>query len=1064
MKTEVIKEKESLFSRPFYLQKGLLLIVVIILISMFTAAAAIHGTASEPPKEIDELQQLVYDHGYNYTVAENWITALSPEERQNLCGYKAPVPPAEPELLPKNVNFHSIIEIQEPEISGSPPLGQPSSYDAMALGYVTPVKNQGSCGSCWVFAATADFESDVAIGESNLLNFAEQEVGDCNIWSSGGFNFCNGGNALMTTNYFTKRGSADETCSPYAAAPQTCLNCPIQKNVDNWRMITDGNGETQINAIKNAILNYGPVYSTIFASDPAFGAYTGGVYEYWGYDDVNHAIEIIGWDDSLLHSHGSGAWMIKNSWGTGWGASGPYPGCAWVAYGSANIGDWTSGIASYKNPGDMILYHDESGWMNWCLGYLNPTAYGAVRFAPPQDSTLTAVDFWAVDASMQYEIRIFDTLNDLGGGSYSLSSQLGTSQTGTTNESGYYSIPLNTPVSITGGDDFIVQVNLTTTTGWGYPLPIDYYTVGWLPLWSSIAVFSNESYQSPDGTQFVKPAEDIGIRARLVAQQQTEGWYFKANHSNYAPSGMPDFDQKQNGWQTINAGPDGIADTITNAGSDDVQVSAAGSMPGPYKPVIAPGPDCKLDTIPAGDDSVIWSFCGPTAVANCLWWFDSKYADPNGTPGDGSDIFPLVQDYGTGDDHLAANVPPLVCDLANRMLTSSKGTTYVNDMQSAINQWLNDTGLNNRLYEHTVEKPDFYWIEEEIERSQDVILLLGFWENRGTLEYPEWVRIGGHYVTCAGVNSDAQMIAFSDPYFDNAVAGGQGRIVPDPHPLGYTYTFHNDTANISHDFYTVASSPSPGGDWGIPDYPVSLYPYLVKYFQEEEYFDGPIYTEIEYAVLISPKPCTPGIEVNKTVWNGTAWVKQINASMDDIIRFRMWVHNNGTCCDLTNITVTDTLSDSLNYSNNATVNGVSQEPLEINPDEYVWNFSGPLAPCENITIEFNASIVKCGNDTNVVNVTAWCDGTMVSDWDRADVHAPCGICGDVNNDGDVDMTDVMTLWYDIADYPYVDAYTISDAWAADVNCDGDIDMTDVMTLWYDIADYPYVDAYVVNCC
>jgi hypothetical protein len=75
-----------------------------------------------------------------------------------------------------------------------------------------------------------------------------------------------------------------------------------------------------------------------------------------------------------------------------------------------------------------------------------------------------------------------------------------------------------------------------------------------------------------------------------------------------------------------------------------------------------------------------------------------------------------------------------------------------------------------------------------------------------------------------------------------------------------------------------------------------------------------------------------------------------------------------------------------------------------------------------------------------------------------------GICGDVNGDGDVDMTDVMTLWYDIADYPTPGAYTISDAWAADVNCDGDIDMTDVMTLWYDIADYLYVGAYEVNCC
>jgi len=75
-----------------------------------------------------------------------------------------------------------------------------------------------------------------------------------------------------------------------------------------------------------------------------------------------------------------------------------------------------------------------------------------------------------------------------------------------------------------------------------------------------------------------------------------------------------------------------------------------------------------------------------------------------------------------------------------------------------------------------------------------------------------------------------------------------------------------------------------------------------------------------------------------------------------------------------------------------------------------------------------------------------------------------GTCGDVNDDGSVDMTDVMTLWYDIADYPYVDAYTISNEWAADVNCDGELDMTDVMTLWYDIADYPSVGAYEVECC
>jgi len=79
-------------------------------------------------------------------------------------------------------------------------------------------------------------------------------------------------------------------------------------------------------------------------------------------------------------------------------------------------------------------------------------------------------------------------------------------------------------------------------------------------------------------------------------------------------------------------------------------------------------------------------------------------------------------------------------------------------------------------------------------------------------------------------------------------------------------------------------------------------------------------------------------------------------------------------------------------------------------------------------------------------------------------NASASLCGDANDDSMIDMTDVITMWYDIADYPYPGAHTISNVWAADVNCDGEIGMTDVMTLWYDIADYPYVGAYEVNCC
>lgn len=83
---------------------------------------------------------------------------------------------------------------------------------------------------------------------------------------------------------------------------------------------------------------------------------------------------------------------------------------------------------------------------------------------------------------------------------------------------------------------------------------------------------------------------------------------------------------------------------------------------------------------------------------------------------------------------------------------------------------------------------------------------------------------------------------------------------------------------------------------------------------------------------------------------------------------------------------------------------------------------------------------------------------------NGNVSVRIGICGDVNDDGSVDMADVMTLWYAIASYPTPGAYTISNPWAADVNCDTNIDMADVMTLWYAIASYPTPGEYEVNCC
>jgi hypothetical protein len=183
--------------------------------------------------------------------------------------------------------------------------------------------------------------------------------------------------------------------------------------------------------------------------------------------------------------------------------------------------------------------------------------------------------------------------------------------------------------------------------------------------------------------------------------------------------------------------------------------------------------------------------------------------------------------------------------------------TNVEDMHNAINQYINDKGLSHVFYAHLERSPDFLWIEAEIERCQDVVLLLGFWQLG---DDGAWVRIGGHYVTCAGVNSAERLIGVSDPYWDNAEAGGAGR-VPVAHAYPHAASVHNDARYVSHDIYRVVDSDSPGGEWAVQDYASGK---DVSNFEGQNWasdlltYQGdyntalPVHVEIDYAVAVSP--------------------------------------------------------------------------------------------------------------------------------------------------------------------------------------------------------------------
>jgi len=217
-------------------------------------------------------------------------------------------------------------------------------------------------------------------------------------------------------------------------------------------------------------------------------------------------------------------------------------------------------------------------------------------------------------------------------------------------------------------------------------------------------------------------------------------------------------------------------------------------------------------------------------------------------------------------------------------------------MEAGIRDYLNITGYNDSYYEHTEPMPDFGWIEEEVERCQDVILLLGFWTAYDDYMPPEeWWRIGGHYVTCAGVNSDTWQLGISDPFLDNAGAGGPG-VVPVPHPYPHNASVHNDTQYVSHDIYNVTPSFTPGGWWALENYgagnpaianfqglnpnPNSMLP--VGPYLGAQY---PLHVEIEYAVAVSPVAGVNATLVGQVnfsmVASGPKWVRGLNVSFFD---------------------------------------------------------------------------------------------------------------------------------------------------------------------------------------
>jgi C1A family cysteine protease len=203
------------------------------------------------------------------------------------------------------------------------PVDVPAAFDLRTLGFVSPVKDQGQCGSCWAHAITENLEDAILSAGKPGKVLAPQQLVSCYTGADG----CDGGD-MDAADYIVNPGLALESDYPYVGATTTCVSPlpTIAAQAKSWAYIGAPGTAPTTDDIKQALYqNQHSVFVTVAAGGDDWNGQ--GVMTDCSTTGVNHMVEIVGWT-------AAGQWIMRNSWGTDWGTQGfalmPY-GCDEIA-------------------------------------------------------------------------------------------------------------------------------------------------------------------------------------------------------------------------------------------------------------------------------------------------------------------------------------------------------------------------------------------------------------------------------------------------------------------------------------------------------------------------------------------------------------------------------------------------------------------------------------------------------------------------------------------------------------------------------------------------------------